>query len=269
MTSDEIIEELQKIVYQSNGLHKRLVPEDKENLHDFGKVQKLESRLGEVVKENETLIDELQDKKYEVYNLKNKNLAANEIYNDTQNILGQKLSHMMRQMGNNKNEITAIQNLVEKTMSEFKTQLGSESESDVWNFQPSIQKSESYQPLTSRQYLKKSQSNSSESIGTPKSIQGGYLNTLDQQFINAKSKIYQKSVRNSQNMTMKSITNKSNNTKSAKKMNKSSLSKHSVGNKPKKSKYLNSKKGSEQMNIVPLNAYVPEIIKNEMRHAHK
>jgi vacuolar-type H+-ATPase subunit I/STV1 len=116
MTSDEIIEELQKIVYQSNGLHKRLVPEDKENLHDFGKVQKLESRLGEVVKENETLIDELQDKKYEVYNLKNKNLAANEIYNDTQNILGQKLSHMMRQMGNNKNEIT---------------QLGSESESDV------------------------------------------------------------------------------------------------------------------------------------------
>jgi len=62
MTSDEIIEELQKLAYQSNGVQKRMSPDDKENFKDLGKIHQLESRLKEVTKENETLIDELQDK---------------------------------------------------------------------------------------------------------------------------------------------------------------------------------------------------------------
>lgn len=71
MTSDEIIEELQKLAYQSNGMNRMVNQDDKENYKEIAKINQLETRLQEVTKENETLIDELQDKKFEVYKLKN------------------------------------------------------------------------------------------------------------------------------------------------------------------------------------------------------
>ena len=79
MTSDEIIEELQKIAHKTNGLQKRLIPEEKENLHQSDHFHMLENRLREVTKENETLIDELQDKKFEVYKLKNSNQSSKDL----------------------------------------------------------------------------------------------------------------------------------------------------------------------------------------------
>ena len=131
MASDEIIEELQKIAYQSNGLHKRLAPEDKENLHDVGRVRQLENRLGEVVKENETLIDELQDKKLEVYKLKNKTQTCKEVYDEVELALEDKIGEMMKRMGNSKKNVTAIQSLISQTMSDFRSKMISEAESDV------------------------------------------------------------------------------------------------------------------------------------------
>lgn len=281
MASDEIIEELQKIAYQSNGMHKRLAPEDKENLHELDRVRQLETRLDEVVKENETLIDELQDKKLEVYKLKNKTQTWKEVYDDVELALEDKIAEMMKRMGNSKKNISTIQSLISKTMSDFRTKITSESESDVWNYQGSLKKSESFQPLTGRQHLKKSSSNSSASQDTSKSIQGTYSHTFDTQYLASKSKIYEKSVRNTPNLTMKSITNKSNNAsqnKSAKKGHKSSISQKQLSSckKPNASKYLNymdsqkkRKEMNDHVNIVPLNGYVPDIIQHEMRQSHK
>lgn len=62
MTSDEIIEELQKLAYQSNSMNKLVNHDDKENYKEIEKLNQLETRLREVTKENEALIDELQDK---------------------------------------------------------------------------------------------------------------------------------------------------------------------------------------------------------------
>lgn len=80
VTGDEIIEELQGIINVSNKITKKHTPEDKENLNDYVKIKHLENRLTEVVKENETLIDELQDKKFEVYKLRNKIDNKKEIF---------------------------------------------------------------------------------------------------------------------------------------------------------------------------------------------
>lgn len=61
-SGDEIIEELQDIIKVSDKVTNKHIPEEKENLGDYMKIKHLESKLTEVVKENETLIDELQDK---------------------------------------------------------------------------------------------------------------------------------------------------------------------------------------------------------------
>ena len=91
-----------------------------------------------------------------------------------------------------------------------------------------------------------SNSSSSDEGNTPKSSKGARLHAFDAQYLNTKSKIYEKSVRNNGALTMKSITNKSNNagySKTGKESYKSStsLKTHSATKqKPKKSKYLNT-----------------------------
>jgi hypothetical protein len=116
MTSDEIIEELQKIAYQSNGLQKRLIPDDKENQYQLAKVQQLESRLKEVTKENETLIDELQDKKFEVYKFKNTTQTARDVYDNVEIILEEKIADALSKTGNNKKQMSSIQKIITQTI---------------------------------------------------------------------------------------------------------------------------------------------------------
>lgn len=71
MTSDEIVEQLQKLAFQSNSSKKLINHEDKENFKETGRMDQIENRLSVVTQENQNLIDELQDKKFEVYRLKN------------------------------------------------------------------------------------------------------------------------------------------------------------------------------------------------------
>lgn len=104
MASDEVIEELQKIVYRSHGGAKRQAPGDKENVLDFRKIRQLENRLGEVVKENETLIDELQDRKFEVYSLKNKDHLGNSPYGQLSDNMENRLSQVVRQSNSHNND---------------------------------------------------------------------------------------------------------------------------------------------------------------------
>jgi hypothetical protein len=93
---------------------------------------------------------------------------------------------------------------------------------------------------------KESNSSSSDERDSPKSSKGTRLHAFDAHYLNAKSKIYEKSIRNNGALTMKSITNKSNNVgypRGGKEAYKSSSSykQHSATKtKPKKSKYLNT-----------------------------
>jgi hypothetical protein len=108
MTSDEVIEELQKIVYRSHGGAKREVPGDKENVLDFRKMRQLENRLGEVVKENETLIDELQDRKFEVYSLKHKDHIGNSPYGHLSDNMDNRLSQVVSHGNNHNNDSSPL-----------------------------------------------------------------------------------------------------------------------------------------------------------------
>lgn len=126
----------------------------------------MESRLGEVVKENETLIDELQDKKFEVYKLKSKNQVQKELYDDAEITLENKITDMMKKMGNNKKNIMTIKQIVSQTMSEFRSRVAAETDSEIDNYPSSMRKSESFQPLVGQKHLQKSSTNSSESENT-------------------------------------------------------------------------------------------------------
>lgn len=104
MASDEVIEELQKIVYRSHGGAKRQVPGDKENVLDSRKIRQLENCLGEVAKGSEALIDELQDRKFEVYSLKNKDLLENSPYGQLSDNMKNRLSQVVRQGNSHNND---------------------------------------------------------------------------------------------------------------------------------------------------------------------
>jgi len=133
MTSDEIIEELQKLAYQSNGLHKKLSPEDKENFKDLdlGRTYQLETRLTEVTKENKTLIDELQDKKFELYKLSNNFNSTCQTYDQVEIALEDKITNALKKMGSNKKHINCIQSIINETMENFRNKIVSESDLDV------------------------------------------------------------------------------------------------------------------------------------------
>lgn len=240
MTSDEIIEELQKIAYQSNGLQKRLIPDDKENQYQLARVQQLESRLREVTKENETLIDELQDKKFEVYKFKNTTQAARDVYDNVEIILEEKIAGALSQTGSNKKQISNIQNIIAQTMSEFRSKIATESELDFGNYQASLRKSASFKPLNYRKYLKKSDSNSSESDKVHD------------------SNLISKSLRSPDNISMKSPNNIYD---KSLKTQKSNLKQSNTAKKIKSKKVV-----SERVNIVPYNGYVPDIIQNELKY---
>jgi hypothetical protein len=243
MTSDEIIEELQKIAYQSNGLQKRLIPDDKENQYQLAKVQQLESRLKEVTKENETLIDELQDKKFEVYKFKNTTQTARDVYDNVEVILEEKIVDALSKTGNNKKQMSSIQKIITQTMSEFRSRIASESEMDFGSYQASLRKSASFKPLNYRKYLKKSESNSSESD-----------KVQDHNLVS-------KSLRSPDNISMKTTNNIYDKSLKTQKPN----LKHSYTAKKIKSK----KSEGERVNIVPYNGYVPDYIQNEIKYSNK
>ena len=145
VTGDEIIEELQGIINVSNKITKKHTPEDKENLNDYVKIKHLENRLTEVVKENETLIDELQDKKFEVYKLRNKIDNKKEIFDAVESWLEDKIWEMLKKIGISKKNITVMQSLISETMEDFKYKISSDNESEGEKYHPALKKSESYQ----------------------------------------------------------------------------------------------------------------------------
>jgi predicted nuclease with TOPRIM domain len=109
MTADEKVEELQNIINQKNDVNGGL-REGKENIDEYGKIRQLENRLDEVVKENEKLIDELQDRKFEVYKLKNQHQCKDEIFDTVENEIGDAITEVMKRMGNSKKSVQAVQN---------------------------------------------------------------------------------------------------------------------------------------------------------------
>eukprot|EP00345_Euplotes_harpa_P000188 CAMPEP_0168321164 /NCGR_PEP_ID=MMETSP0213-20121227/2108_1 /TAXON_ID=151035 /ORGANISM="Euplotes harpa, Strain FSP1.4" /LENGTH=612 /DNA_ID=CAMNT_0008322763 /DNA_START=496 /DNA_END=2336 /DNA_ORIENTATION=- len=91
VTGDEIIEELQGIINVSNKITRKHIPNEKENLDSYSRVRQLEGRLTEVVKENEALIDELQDKKFEVFKLRSKDDSKKELLGSLESALEGKI----------------------------------------------------------------------------------------------------------------------------------------------------------------------------------
>ena len=203
VTGDEIIEELQGIINVSNKITKKHTPDDKENLSDFVKMRHIEGRLTEVVKENETLIDELQDKKFEVYKLKNKIDARKEVFEEVGGVIEDKVSDFLKRMGMSKKNITALQNLVKDTMEEFRLKISSDNESEGEMYHPTLKKSESYQPLTGRNPVQKQGWDSDESEETSKSNQKVYKSNISNQFVENRGKTMGKSaIKGTPNVTM-------------------------------------------------------------------
>lgn len=131
MTSDDVLEQLQKLALQSNGSNNSINHEDKENLKEMVKINQLDTRLQEVTKENQNLIDELQDKKFEVYKLKNNYSLTCDTYDQVEVALEDKIASTLKKMGTNKKQIESIQSIIKETMEDFKNKIISESESDV------------------------------------------------------------------------------------------------------------------------------------------
>ena len=228
------------------------MPEEKENLGDYMKIKHLETRLSEVVKENETLIDELQAKKFEAYKFKNLNESRKELFELIEVTLEDKISNFLNKIGGNKKSITAIQSLISETMSEFKTKVTTEFESELDSYNNS-NKSENYKPLINNDQINKYSWNSSESRDAS-SNQRCSDTVYNGRLIGTQIKIVPKQNRNSSNLTMKSITNKSNNQNLDKNnMHKVSGSlKHlSSLKKPKRGKYLNYMDSSKNNKHTP------------------
>jgi hypothetical protein len=184
---------------------------------------------------------------------------------------------MLKKIGISKKNITAMQNIISDTMDNFKSKISSDNESEGEKYHPTLKKSESYQPLSSRQHNQRQNWEFDEN--EEKSNKRIFTSTYDNQYVEQRAKTSDKFAKNTPKSTMKSITNKANNQnyETDKYFHKSSASqKHlSSQKKPKKGKYLNyiesNKKGREVMehiNIVPLNGYVPDIIQNLVGQNH-
>lgn len=212
MVSDEVIEELKRIAYHSNGHNRIRSSETKENYNN-------------------------DDREWN-YHLEN----------------------------NAQDNSNNIRRNISQTLTSFKNNPYEPKSAEI-HYNQGMRKSESFQPLGGMNYMKKSSSNSSESE-TGHSNNGMSPQVYDSQYRGGKSNIYEKSVRNTSHQTMKSITNKSNNSKqnkSAKKSTHTKFLKNNAGQvNSKKSKGMN-----EKMNVVPLNGYVPDIIQSEIYQRHK
>ena len=112
MTADEKVDELQNIINQKIENSENGYTEGKENLDEYGKIRQLESRLDEVVKENENLIDELQDRKFEVYKLKNKNETKEEAFESVETELEDKIGDALKKFGMSNKNISNVQKLI-------------------------------------------------------------------------------------------------------------------------------------------------------------
>ena len=179
--------------------------------------------------------------KFEVYKLKSENEGRKELFESIETILEDKIWEMLNKMGSSKKNINVIQSLISETMSEFKTKISSESESDWDHYNPSM-KSENLNSLSNNMQKYKHSWNSSESRDTSNSNKRIAETVYSAQVISSRSKWGPKQNRNSSNLTMKSITNKSNNQNLDKERNMHKVSsslKHMNSLKPRKGKYLN------------------------------
>lgn len=200
--------------------------------------------------------------KFEVYKLKSQNESRKELFESIEAVLEDKITDLMWKMGGSKKNITAIQNLIFETMSEFKTKVTSDFESEIDNYNQS-NKSENFKPLINNDQINKYSWNSSESRDTS-SNQRCCQSAYNGQLIESQINIVSKQNRNSSNLTMKSITNKSNNQNHTKNSHKvsGSLKHMSSLKKPKRGKYLNymdsrknDKHTPERVSIVSMNSY--------------
>jgi hypothetical protein len=260
MTADEKIEELQQIIDTRE--HSE-TPNGKEN-DQYEVVRQLENKLTEVMQVNDRLVDELHDKNYMDPGVKTK---LERDFLQTEQQLEAKIANVMNKMGSGMQNVRLIQDIVGQSMAQFKNKIAVDIENE--SFRPEMR--------TSRD-LKRSLS-SSEGLSTPKSIQGTYSSTFDSQFAASKSRGFDNMVSSSSKLATKPV-----NRKSAKhfykpkpKSSKNSTSQKHLNTVKKaktNSKYLNfidSSKGknqNENIKVVPLNGYTPDIIKNTLQRKY-
>lgn len=237
MTAEEKIAELQSIIDQKEN---NRYASDKEN-QENERVAQLEGRLRDVVKVNEMLIDELNDRKYRQPDVRDR--IESEV-NRTEREMEARIVEVMRNISGSEKNVGLVQDVVSQAMSQFKDKISRDQDSDGEDnryFEERFRKSESFQPFQPHnQKFQRSSSNNSES---PKSIQGTYASTFDAHIVSSKPKKLETSIKSTPKLTPKPVSKKSSNHYYKPKSNKSktaaSQKQLSGVKKPKNTKYLN------------------------------